>query len=77
MQAQSTHNNPSAQEDQTNPFQEAFQTSKDALKECQKQNQLSSCLPCPKVLECATRSDYVKHVYLFLNRGQSESDFDF
>lgn len=60
-----------------NPFQEAFQTSKLALQECQKQNHLHSCLLCPKVLECPTRSEYVKNVYLFLNQGQSDSDFDF
>lgn len=60
-----------------NQFQEDLQKSKEVLQECQKQNNLSSCLPCPKVLECVTRSLYVKNVYLFLNKGQSESDFDF
>lgn len=62
---------------ESNQFQETLQKSKTTLQECQKQNHLHSCLLCQKVLECPTRSDYVKNVYLFLNRGQSESDFDF
>lgn len=60
-----------------NQFQKDLQKNKTILQECQKQNHLSSCLSCPKVLECQMRSLYVKSVYLFLNQGQSESDFDF
>lgn len=58
-------------------FQKALLESEAVLKNCQREHNLSSCMLCPKVLKCPIRLDYVKNVYLFLNQGQSESDFDF
>lgn len=62
---------------ETTQFQETLQKSREALQNCQKQNNLQSCLSCPQVLKCAIRSEYVRNVYLSLNQGQNESDFDF
>lgn len=80
MELQTTQEDQTTQQNSKNnqdAFQQALQESKIILQECQKQNNVSSCLHCSEVLECAKRSNYVKNVYLFLNQGQSESDFDF
>ena len=39
------------------------------LQECQKSNNLDSCLKCDKIFECETREEYVKAVYMSMNKG--------
>jgi len=40
------------------------------LQECQKQQNLDSCLICPKVLDCTTREEYIRAVYSSMNKGE-------
>lgn len=58
-------------------LQEQKQQSKENVEKCQKEKAFQSCLQCPQVLECAIRKKYVENVYVFLNGGQKDSDFDF
>ncbi len=46
------------------------------LQECQKQYGMNSCFECPKLLDCAVRTSYVKAVYDSMNLGKI-TDFDF
>ena len=39
------------------------------LQECQKSNNLQSCLKCDKMLDCQTRETYIKAVYMSMNKG--------
>ncbi len=39
------------------------------INKCQEDNQLSSCTPCPKIIECDIRKQYVKAVYESMNKG--------
>ena len=39
------------------------------LQQCQEQHTLSSCLPCPDLLNCTLRDAYVKAVYESMNKG--------
>ncbi len=39
------------------------------LKKCQEEHQLNSCTPCPKIIECEIRKQYVKSVYESMNKG--------
>jgi len=39
------------------------------LKKCQEDNQLTSCTPCIKIIECEIRKQYVKSVYESMNKG--------
>jgi len=39
------------------------------IKKCQKDNQLQSCTPCVKIIECDIRKQYVKAVYESMNKG--------
>ncbi len=39
------------------------------LKKCQEENQLNSCTPCSKIIECEIRKQYVKSVYESMNKG--------
>ena len=47
-----------------------------ALQECQKTKQLSSCLACEDVIGCKVRDDYVKAVYQSMNKGE-DGGFEF
>lgn len=48
----------------------------EALKKCQQEKNLDSCMPCEKTLECQTRQNYVKAVYESMNKG-AQGDFEF
>ena len=39
------------------------------LQQCQQEQQLKSCLPCPKLTDCPTRDEYVKSVYESMSKG--------
>ncbi len=41
------------------------------LKECQKENNVNSCLKCKEIIGCQVRNEYVKAVYDSMNKGQS------
>ena len=46
------------------------------LQACQKEQNLQSCFPCDKLLECQLRTSYVKAVYESMNKG-SGGGFEF
>ena len=46
------------------------------LKECQKANNLSSCMDCDMIFECNIRDNYVKSTYEKMNEGRG-GQFDF
>jgi len=46
------------------------------LKQCQKDNNLNSCMQCSKLLDCETRDRYIKIVYESMNKG-SGGGFEF
>ena len=42
-----------------------------ALKDCQKNNNLKSCMPCISFLDCNLRKQYVLDVYNSMNKGNT------
>jgi len=46
------------------------------LKQCQINNNLNSCTPCEKLLDCEVRDKYIKVVYESMNKG-SGGGFEF
>jgi hypothetical protein len=46
------------------------------LQQCQINNNLKSCMKCPKLLDCETREKYIKVVYESMNKG-SGGGFEF
>ena len=42
-----------------------------ALKDCQKNNNLKSCMPCTYFLDCNLRKQYVLNVYNSMNKGNT------
>ena len=42
-----------------------------ALKNCQKSNNLKSCIPCTSFLDCNLRKQYVLEVYNSMNKGNT------
>lgn len=62
--------------EENNNLAHNFQTSKEQLTQCQNQNSLTSCLQCPKVLECPIRDEYVKNTYAYLSKGE-DGEFEF
>ena len=50
-------------------FEKDLQEKLKILQDCQKSNNLDSCLKCDKILECETRESYIKAVYLSMNKG--------
>jgi hypothetical protein len=51
-------------------WQQKLDNAKATLQECQKKEQLQSCLECSKLLGCEVRESYVKAVYESMNKGQ-------
>ncbi|MCH5322939.1 MAG: hypothetical protein J1E31_05135 [Helicobacter sp.] len=47
-----------------------------ALQQCQKNHNLTTCTQCEKHLECELRNAYVSVVYLSMNKGNG-GNFDF
>lgn len=58
------------------PYTQEFQQAREELMKCQKEKQLSSCMQCPKILECHTRERYVKETYSHLSKGKN-GEFSF
>jgi hypothetical protein len=54
----------------------ALETKTKELKTCQKKHAFKSCLPCPKLKDCALRDAYVNAVYESMNKG-SGGGFEF
>lgn len=65
------------QKNEISQYKEALESSKEDMQQCQKTLGFSSCIKCPKILECEIRDLYVKNTYTFLNGGEQEGGFDF
>lgn len=50
-------------------FEKALEKQLSILKECQSEKSVDSCMKCEKLLECKTREEYVKAVYMSMNKG--------
>ena len=51
-------------------WQIALTHKKAELEACQRQQQVSSCLKCEKLLECEIRDAYIKAVYDSMSKGK-------
>jgi hypothetical protein len=51
-------------------WEEALEAQLDALKKCQQEQRIQSCLACEKILGCEVRTRYVNAVYESMNKGQ-------
>ena len=56
-------------QEELDEFELALKEKLSTLQECQKSNNLDSCLKCDKILSCETRESYVKAVYMSMNKG--------
>ncbi len=56
-------------QEELDEFEKDLQEKLKILQECQKSNNLDSCLKCDKILECETRESYIKAVYMSMNKG--------
>jgi len=52
-------------------FKQKLEVQLKVLQECQQKENINSCLKCDKILECQTRQEYVKAVYLSMNKGDT------
>ena len=57
-------------------YDEILDKSLAALQACQAEHNLTSCLECVKLLDCAVRDKYVKAVYESMSHGAT-GDFSF
>jgi len=51
-------------------WQIILEQDKKKLEDCQKEQHLKSCMPCPKLLDCQIRDDYIKAVYDSMSKGK-------
>jgi len=52
-------------------FKQKLEEQLKILQECQESQNVDSCLKCDKILECSIRQEYVKAVYLSMNKGDT------
>lgn len=57
-------------------YEAKLQEAKHSLEECQSTKGLESCLKCPELIGCPTRTHYVRSVYDSMSKGQT-GGFDF
>ena len=50
-------------------FELALQEKLKLLQDCQTSQDIDSCLKCDKIIGCQTRDEYVKAVYMSMNKG--------
>jgi len=56
-------------EKELDEFELALQEKLKLLQECQNSKDLDSCLKCDKIIGCETRNEYIKAVYMSMNKG--------
>ncbi len=54
-----------------NKYKEELSKTSKALKDCQLNLQLKSCLNCEKLFQCEIRKKYIDAVYNSMSKGQS------
>lgn len=52
-----------------NEYEEDLDSNISILKQCQKDNNVSSCFKCEQILGCKIRTQYVESVYHSMNKG--------
>jgi len=57
------------QEKELDEFELALKEQLKVLQECQASKNLDSCLKCDKIIGCETRNEYIKAVYMSMNKG--------
>ena len=50
-------------------YEQALEKHFAILQECQSKNSVDSCMKCEKILECEIRDEYIKAVYMSMNKG--------
>lgn len=55
--------------DTQNKHKKDLESNISILKQCQRDNNVSSCLKCKKVIGCEIRTKYVESVYFSMNKG--------
>lgn len=55
--------------DSQNKYKQDLDSNISILKQCQSDNNVSSCLKCDKVIGCKIRIQYVESVYSSMNKG--------
>ena len=50
-------------------YEQALEEQLSILKECQQKRNIDSCMKCQELIECKTREEYVKAVYMSMNKG--------
>lgn len=55
--------------DTQNKYRKELESNISILKQCQRDNNVLSCLKCKKVIGCEIRIKYVESVYFSMNKG--------
>ena len=50
-------------------YEQALEEQLVILKNCQSEKNIDSCMKCEKIIECEIRNEYVKAVYMSMNKG--------
>ena len=50
-------------------YEQALEEQLKILKKCQLEKNIDSCMKCEKIIECEIRNEYVKAVYMSMNKG--------
>ncbi len=50
-------------------YEKALEKQLSILKKCQQTKGIDSCMKCKELIECKIREDYVKAVYMSMNKG--------
>lgn len=58
-----------SQEEKQDKWQITLEEELCKLQGCQQSKQLNSCYPCKEILQCETRSVYIRAVYESMNKG--------
>jgi len=56
-------------EKELDEFELALKEQLKVLQDCQNSQGVDSCLKCEKVIGCETRNEYIKAVYMSMNKG--------
>ena len=57
------------QEKEFDEYEKALEKQLSILKKCQKDKSIDSCMKCQELIECKIREEYVKAVYMSMNKG--------
>ena len=61
--------NSDVEQKELDEYEKALEVQLLKLQECQSQKKLDSCMKCDLLLDCEVRNEYVKAVYMSMNKG--------